>query len=125
MSNTPQVFDISQATDDAAVLALLNDWPDGTPKSFNTAFTAHYDGQPSCMATPQQLANARHGLIATRNVELQRAAGRDVGALHGLSAKSDEAIRRFRQQISIDPNPQASADKQARLRGRSNQARSQ
>jgi hypothetical protein len=30
---------------------LLNDWPDGTPKSFNNEFTAHWDGKNSHMMT--------------------------------------------------------------------------
>ena len=120
--SSPSSFDNSQ--DDLA-LAMLQDWPDGTPKSRNNAFSAHWDGQPSCMATPAVLANAKHALTATANVERARLAGRDLAAIHGISAKSDELVRRYRQQISIDPNPQSSADKQARLRGRSNAARSQ
>lgn len=36
---------------DQAALDLLNDWPDGTPKSFGNAFTAHFDGERSCMCT--------------------------------------------------------------------------
>ena len=122
MSNAPSSFDNSQ---DAQALAMLQDWPDGTPKSRNNAFSSHWDGQPSCICTPTVLANARHALIATANVERARLEGRDLSAIHGISAKADESVRRYRQQISIDPNPQASADKQSRLRGRSNAARSQ
>ena len=125
MSNATLNFDNSQADDDATVLALLNDWPDGTPKSHSTAFTAHFDGQPSCMATKAELANAKHALTATRTQEEQRLQGKSNGTLLGLSAKADEAIRRRRSQISIDPNPQATADKIAKLVGRANHQRSQ
>ena len=120
--SAPLNFENSQ---DAAALAMLQDWPDGTPKSRGNAFSAHWDGQPSCIATPTVLANAKHSINSTRNVEQQRLTGRDYSTLYGISAKADESVRRYRQQISIDPNPQASADKQARLRGKPNTARSQ
>ena len=106
-------------------LALLNDWPCGTPKSFGNAFTAYLDGQPSCMATRAELANARQSLVSSRSVEEQRSMGRAHNTLYGLSSRADEEIRRRRQQISIDPNPQQPADKIARLVGRANHQRSQ
>ncbi|MEY4345266.1 MAG: hypothetical protein RL032_1098 [Pseudomonadota bacterium] len=105
--------------------AVKKRWPDGTPRSQGNAFSAHLDGRPSVFGTLVALANAQHSINSTRNVEQQRLTGRDYSTLYGISAKADESVRRYRQQISIDPNPQASADKQAKLRGRSNQARSQ
>ena len=36
------------AAEDQQAVDLLNDWEDGTPKSFGNAFTEHFDGQPSC-----------------------------------------------------------------------------
>ena len=30
---------------------MLNDWEDGTPKSFNNAFTEHWDGENSQMVS--------------------------------------------------------------------------
>ncbi len=122
MSNATLNFDNSQ---DAAALAMLQDWPDGTPKSRGNGFTAHWDGQASCMATKAELANAKHALTATRTQEEQRLQGKSNGTLLGLSAKADEEIRRRRSQISIDPNPQATADKIAKLVGRANHQRSQ
>lgn len=43
-------------SDDSQALRLLNDWPDGTAKSFGTAFTAHFDGEKSCMCTDRDHA---------------------------------------------------------------------
>ena len=100
-------------------------WPDGTPKSFGNSFTAHLDGKSSCMATRAELANARHALIAQRTQDEQRLQGKSNGTLYGISNKSDEEMCRRRSQISIDPNPQQTADKIARLVGRANHQRSQ
>lgn len=32
---------------DAQALAFLNDWPDGTPKSFGNGFTLHWHAVPA------------------------------------------------------------------------------
>ena len=104
--------------------AIKKRWPDGSPKSFGNAFTAYLDGKPSCMATKAELANAKHALIAQRTQDEQRLQGKSNGTLYGLSNRADEEIRRRRQQISIDPNPQATSDKIARLVGRANHQRS-
>ena len=42
---------------DHQATALLNHWPDGTPKSFGNAFTGHYDGQRSCMLSKSEIAH--------------------------------------------------------------------
>lgn len=31
---------------DLRVIEMLNDWPDGTPKSFGNVFTAHWHSAP-------------------------------------------------------------------------------
>lgn len=40
---------------DQAALRFLNDWEDGTPKSFGNDFTAQWNGERSCMLTEIQL----------------------------------------------------------------------
>lgn len=82
---------------------FLNDWPDGTPKSFGTAFTGHMDGQPSifvthrifCPANSTGVSASHHATASREKVE---AGGRNIGTIFGLSKvvpKTQQDAKRF------------------------------
>ena len=84
----------------------------GLPASGN-AFTCVGNGQQSGFA---ELAHNDRMAQSAREYNLREC----------RQGKGDERVRqRRRSQISIDPDPQASAIKQAKLIGRNNHARSQ
>jgi hypothetical protein len=75
---------------------FLNDWPDGTKKSFGTAFTAHWDSDPSIFLLdrffrPHNMAEGgkSRSEVASASREKQEASGVNVGTVIGLSKESD------------------------------------
>jgi hypothetical protein len=81
---------------DAQALALLNDWPDGTPKSFGTDFTAHHDGQPSMFGLDRWNRPNESGLTVAQTSSMARekaeATGSRMGRIKGMSARADRRM---------------------------------
>lgn len=75
-------------------------------------------GQPSIfLSDPKFNQNARTSQIASQSVAIMRAEGRDNSTIPGLSVKADELIAVFKKNnLSIDPEPQQSADKTQRIK---------
>lgn len=76
--------------------SFLNDWPDGTAKSFGNGFTEHMDGAQSQFASDRafrsnSVNNKSAGRVATESRERVEASGRNIGTIVGLSRKSDLA----------------------------------
>lgn len=83
---------------------------------------------PSTIFTKKEMNDGSRSGKQSKIVADMRARGVDIGALHGISAKSDELIAAYsrnRVGIVIDPNPQASRDKQSALIGKHSHKRSQ
>ncbi len=96
-----------------------------TPEaSKNNAFTDWRDGRPSIFCVKGQQDAASLQINATKLVEKKRKDGTDKSNMGSLSKKTAGArnykiasiLAISKNQISIDPNPQASADKQRRIK---------
>ena len=93
--------------------------------SKNNAFTDWRDGRPSIFCVKGQQDAASLQINATKLVEKKRKDGTDKSNLGSLSKKTSGAMHHksrailaiSKNQISIDPNPQASADKTRRIKG--------
>jgi hypothetical protein len=86
----------AQRTDKKKSVKALNDWEDGTPKSFGTAFTAHLTGEPSIFADdkffqPHRLDGGTKSRSETASAsrEAQESRGNNIGSIAGLSAASE------------------------------------
>ena len=77
--------------------SFLNDWPDGTPKSFGNGFTEHMDGQPSTFSLDRifyasKSTGQSNSHTATQSRERVEATGKNIGTIVGLSKKVDATL---------------------------------
>lgn len=97
--------------------------------SKNNAFSRHLSGVPSIFCTAMLTAAAAKSVAQTKVVEKNRAEGHDIGLIASLSKRASDLNREFKtalmkkatrvnRAISFDPDPQASADKQFKLKGK-------
>lgn len=105
---------------------IMPTWPDGTQKSTHTAFT--WQGKPSMFVTDKTSVYAGSGVRQSEVVARNREKGKDIGAVHGLSVKSDELIAKFKRAKILKDNrssvfnvaiaSQVDGDKQAKIKGK-------